>query len=320
MENSKTGKTVSVVMCTYNGEAHLREQIESILHQTYPVSELVIQDDGSTDGTWPILEEYRRRDARVRLFRSPQPLGFNYNFSTAFLRATGDYIASSDQDDVWREDKIEVLLRRMKDNKLVFHNSLLFSSSIAHPLGKKNAGNIIYNDLYLLLRPFVPGHECFFSREILPLYKQVVDRQPRISYDSLLLLVAASSGEVEFIDEPLVYWRRHPRATSYNTSARYSFLRGMLRALSALGDRAGRNKARAYFTALSGLLTFRDTAAGEAVRLMSDGSTASILRLCWICLQNRKKLYPSTGPLRSRIRSFFVPLYFLRDCTKFIIH
>ena len=86
---------VSVVMCTYNGEKYLREQIESILNQTCPVYELIIQDDRSTDRTVEIVREYQQKDSRVKLFVNEQSLGFNYNFSTAFTRATGEYIAST---------------------------------------------------------------------------------------------------------------------------------------------------------------------------------------------------------------------------------
>lgn len=75
---------VSVVMCTYNGEKYLREQIESILNQTCPVYELIIQDDRSTDRTVEIVREYQQKDSRVKLFVNEQSLGFNYNFSTAF--------------------------------------------------------------------------------------------------------------------------------------------------------------------------------------------------------------------------------------------
>ena len=59
---------VSVVMCTYNGEKYLREQIESILNQTCPVYELIIQDDRSTDRTVEIVREYQQKDSRVKLF------------------------------------------------------------------------------------------------------------------------------------------------------------------------------------------------------------------------------------------------------------
>ena len=55
----QTKPSVSIVLCTYNGEKYLREQLDSLLAQTYPLHEIIIQDDGSTDGTWEILEETR---------------------------------------------------------------------------------------------------------------------------------------------------------------------------------------------------------------------------------------------------------------------
>ena len=54
--------TVSIVLCTYNGEKYVREQLDSILKQSYPIHEIVIQDDNSEDGTWDILEEYATKN------------------------------------------------------------------------------------------------------------------------------------------------------------------------------------------------------------------------------------------------------------------
>lgn len=60
------GKRVSIVMCTYNGERHLREQLDSVLNQTYGLHEIIIQDDGSTDGTMAIVEEYAARNSIIK--------------------------------------------------------------------------------------------------------------------------------------------------------------------------------------------------------------------------------------------------------------
>lgn len=71
------GKTVSVVMCTYNGERFLREQLDSILAQTYPLREIIIQDDGSTDATPAICREYEARYPIVRFIQNEHNLGYN---------------------------------------------------------------------------------------------------------------------------------------------------------------------------------------------------------------------------------------------------
>ena len=111
-------KTVSVVMATYNGEKYIREQLDSIINQTYPIHEIIIQDDCSTDGTVAIIEEYVTRHANIKLFVNEQNLGFNENFKTAVMRATGEYIAISDQDDVWFPEKIEFQVKTIGNHSL----------------------------------------------------------------------------------------------------------------------------------------------------------------------------------------------------------
>ena len=225
--NPSSPVSISVVMCTYNGDKYLEQQIDSILCQTYPIHELIIQDDCSTDRTVTIIEAYQKRDPRVKLYINEAPLGFNYNFSSAFAKAEGEYIASSDQDDIWRPDKIEILMNHATNHSLLFHNSYLFTTDIQQTMGKKNKSNVLYNELYLLMKPYVPGHECFFHRNILPIFQQAVKQENNISYDSLLMLAAVVSGPIEFIDEGLVYWRRHPQATSYHTEQKYNAWEGL---------------------------------------------------------------------------------------------
>ena len=102
--DTKNNFTVSVVMCTYNGEKYIREQIDSILQQTYSVDEIIIQDDCSTDGTCEVLYEYQQRYAQKQVIRNKRNIGFNPNFFSAIARAKGDYIAIADQDDIWELD------------------------------------------------------------------------------------------------------------------------------------------------------------------------------------------------------------------------
>lgn len=102
---------VSVVLCTYNGEKFLRPQIDSITAQTYPNLEIIIVDDVSSDSTSSILEEYRQKDSRVKFHINSANIGYNKNFEKAFSLATADYIAISDQDDIWESNKIELMMK-----------------------------------------------------------------------------------------------------------------------------------------------------------------------------------------------------------------
>ena len=116
---------ISIVLCTCNGEAYLRGQIDSLLAQTYPFHELIVQDDCSTDSTGHIIRSYQQRypERNIRFYANPQRMGFNKNFLTALQRAEGDYIACCDQDDIWVENKLETLVREMGDCPLIFHTS-----------------------------------------------------------------------------------------------------------------------------------------------------------------------------------------------------
>lgn len=86
-------KKVSVVMCTYNGAKYIREQLDSIINQTYPIFEIIIQDDCSTDDTVDIIREYTETHSNIRLFQNEKSLGINRNFFSVMDKAQGDYIA-----------------------------------------------------------------------------------------------------------------------------------------------------------------------------------------------------------------------------------
>jgi glycosyltransferase involved in cell wall biosynthesis len=96
-----------VVLCTYNGATYLEEQLASICDQDRRPEEIVICDDASSDGTWDLVEKFRRYSGlRVTAHRNPENLGFAQNFGQAIGLATGEIIFLCDQDDVWLPTKI----------------------------------------------------------------------------------------------------------------------------------------------------------------------------------------------------------------------
>ena len=106
---------ISIAMATFNGERFLHEQIDSILAQTHQNFELVICDDCSTDGTVGILREYTAQDSRIRVYVNEGNLGFKKNFERAISLCKGEYIALSDQDDIWLPEHLERLLSIIGD-------------------------------------------------------------------------------------------------------------------------------------------------------------------------------------------------------------
>lgn len=158
-------KTVSIVMCTYNGEQFLREQLDSILAQTYPIHELIIQDDCSTDHTADIVREYARQYPFIRFHANISNLGFNRNFQDALSKAEGDYIAIADQDDIWYEEKIAAQMEAIGDNDLcvsAYHTGTVYRSDrnmkVTHPSCQLE---------YLLFYDSTPGHSMLIRKDFI---------------------------------------------------------------------------------------------------------------------------------------------------------
>jgi glycosyltransferase involved in cell wall biosynthesis len=125
--------TVSVAMCTCNGEAYLREQLESILAQSLPPNELIVSDDASSDRTVEIVNSFKATcPFPVTLVVNETRLGVCKNFENAIRRCSGDVIFFADQDDVWLPSKIANIMEVFERNPLcgyVFSNADLIDES-----------------------------------------------------------------------------------------------------------------------------------------------------------------------------------------------
>ena len=116
----------SVAMAAYNGERYIKEQIETILASMSSQDELVISDDGSTDATREMVQEFARQDNRVRLIDGPRQ-GVKKNFENAILACKGSYIFLADQDDIWEKEKLEGILAAFEEQKckVVVHDAVV---------------------------------------------------------------------------------------------------------------------------------------------------------------------------------------------------
>ena len=195
-------------MCTYNGERYIREQLDSILAQTYPLYEIIIQDDGSTDGTWAIIEEYVEKHPKlIRGIRNEHNLGWNQNFYAAIMNATGDYIACCDQDDYWLPDKIERQMREIGNKMLHICSSYLWKNGELIP--RVNHVTTLENmSLYFAYC----GHQFLLRNDI----KRYISLGQEIdmSHDRFLSLVAQYLDSIVVSEALLVKWRRHETNTT----------------------------------------------------------------------------------------------------------
>jgi len=111
---------VSILTPTYNTEKFIRSTIESAQNQTYTNWEMILVDDASTDNTITIIEEFVKKDSRIKLFKLPQNRGNGFARNAALEKATGKYIAYLDADDLWFPEKLEKQIQFLKANNLHF--------------------------------------------------------------------------------------------------------------------------------------------------------------------------------------------------------
>lgn len=201
---------ISVAMATYNGEKYLREQLDSILLQTRLVDEIIVVDDGSSDSTLLILDEYKQRYENIKVFSNKINLGVVKSFELAISLCSGDYIALSDQDDVWFPNKIAVLLEQIGNNLLIHSDDVLVDDSLqviesSHFAWGKQVDKINFFDY--LVNVNVTGCTVMFSRELVNL--ALPFKSYSLPHDWYLTYYAAYLSRIKLYLQPLLYYRQH---------------------------------------------------------------------------------------------------------------
>ncbi len=232
---------IDILLSTYNGEAFLREQLDSILNQTYRDFKLIIRDDGSTDSTVDIITDYARKYPSEIIYingiyyknrdnreggggknndgNEKWHLGFNLSYNELLKYSTSDYIMFADQDDIWLPKKIEVSIGRIKelekrfpDKPILVHSDLTVVNKdlkiIENSFFKHIRINPFKNSLNkLIMQNTVTGCAMIINRKLagiaLPVSEEV------FFYDYWLALVARLFGVIDTINEPLVLYRQH---------------------------------------------------------------------------------------------------------------
>lgn len=213
---------ISVAMCTYNGERYLGEQLQSIAAQSLRPFELVVCDDGSTDSTVPTLESFgQRAPFDVRIIRNETNLGVTQNFEKAIKLCTGEFIALSDQDDVWLPDKLTRLSELLaQDSSLggAFSNAELIGED-SQPSGKLLWSTLCWTfrdqrdferiaAIKLLLHGVVATGSMLMIRAAV---REAICPIPRSwMHDAWITWMLVLYSRLSFVSEPLVQYRIHP--------------------------------------------------------------------------------------------------------------
>jgi len=214
-------KTVQILLATYNGERFLREQLDSLFSQTFQDFSILVRDDGSTDNTLKIIEEYQQKfPAKITVLKdNKKNVGATQNFGILLEKSDADYIFFCDQDDIWLNNKIEISLQKIQaiEKGNIATPCLIFSDMKS----MDEAGNIIADSVWqqlhlhpkyftlnrLLVQNIPHGCTMFINRAMrnlaTPIPKQAM------LHDHWIALLAVSSGKFDFIAEPTLLLRNH---------------------------------------------------------------------------------------------------------------
>jgi glycosyltransferase involved in cell wall biosynthesis len=215
---------ISIALCTYNGERFLWEQLESLAGQTKRPDELIVIDDGSTDGTLSLLEKFAQTAPfKVLISVNTTTLGVTKNFEKALTQCEGDFLFLCDQDDIWDVDKIAQMVSFLEQNpsvNVVFSDAFLVNENAVslqqrlwesvrlyasqleqwkkgESIGLMLVGNRVAGCTMAIRRSFL--------QKILPFPTDI----PDFLHDTWIAFVASMVDQIRFISTPLVNYRQH---------------------------------------------------------------------------------------------------------------
>ncbi|MCX2473187.1 glycosyltransferase family 2 protein [Pedobacter sp. MC2016-05] len=215
-------KKIDILLGTYNGGKYLENQILSILAQTHKNWSLIIHDDGSTDETSVIIKKYQTIDSRIVLISDDirfKSAAMNFIHLLKFVES--EYIAFCDQDDIWFESKLEILLGRMKEKDYplaVYCNSYGYNGknittdqvTLYHRTSLRDS---------LFLNGGVQGCCLLFNRR---LFEMIIDLPNYICmHDHYLTIASIVFGKLEYVDLSLMLYRQHSNNVTGNIPTSY---------------------------------------------------------------------------------------------------
>ena len=208
---------IDILVATYNGEKYLKEQLESLLNQTYKNINIIISDDCSSDGTKEILKEYEIKHQNITVYYQEKNLGYIKNFEFLLKKVESRFFMLCDQDDVWYESKVEESINKLKssDADLVFTDlevvdenlNTIYKSFWDYYNYRKKIKK--YNDYRLVyMHNVVSGctilAKASFIKKIIPM-----PSNSWVIHDYIIVLTVLLNGKVTYIPHPTIKYRQH---------------------------------------------------------------------------------------------------------------
>ncbi len=200
---------VQILMSTYNGEKYLREQVDSLLRQTYSNIEILIRDDGSKDATIAILDKYSKKYSNVKVFKENN-IGVIDSFFSLLKRSEADYIAFCDQDDIWLENKVEKAIEKLqhaKEPALYCSNKILIDAD--NQVIAENHGKYLTPSFEnAVVECICTGCTAVLNKKLVEIIRQNIP-QNAMMHDWWCYMVAAYCGKVIFDKNSYIWYRQH---------------------------------------------------------------------------------------------------------------
>jgi len=208
-------KEISILLATYNGEKYLRQQLLSLMTQTYPHWQLWIKDDGSSDNTDSIIDEFCALDPRIqKVSSSEKNLGAGKAFFSLLPYTNSSYTIFCDQDDIWFEKKLELLISYAQSNLndqrpgFVYCDGhaysddlgVITSQSISHLHARSLNEFLFFNAGY-------QGCSILFNQPLATMAQNYT--ADFYMHDDIISLLGHSFGDVHFLAKPLMLYRQH---------------------------------------------------------------------------------------------------------------
>jgi len=215
---------IDIVLATYNGEPFIRDQIDSLLLQSFKDWRVIVRDDGSSDSTLKIVKEYAKSDPErfVVICDNRQAGTASANFGLLLMETTAPYVMCCDQDDVWRPDKIAVTLAAAQAveqasgarTPVLVHTDLIVTNEHLLTIAPsfwafQNLEVEAFTFPRALVHNVVTGCAMLVNRALLDRALPVPPEA--LMHDHWLAIVAAAFGKVVAVHEPMMYYRQHGR-------------------------------------------------------------------------------------------------------------
>ena len=211
---------VAILLATYNSGDYLRDLLDSLLNQSFKDFVCYVHDDGSNDGTKEILQYYASNtQLKLNILDYPATGSAKGNFMSLLKYVEEPYVMFCDHDDVWLENKIEKSLSRIKSIETDGLPALVFSDLyvVDQHLDIINESFMTYSGINpkryrindLLLENVAPGCTMIANRALYLLASQLQNIQDIRMHDHWFMLVAAGTGTISFLNEPLILYRQH---------------------------------------------------------------------------------------------------------------